>query len=297
MAKLLKGLPVAKALMEGLEPRVGALRAAGITPTLAVVRVGERPDDLSYERGILKRCEAAGVEVRRFLLRQDCAQDELMEAIHAINADDGIHGCLMFRPLPRTLDEEAACEALDPRKDMDGMTRAALFGVFANQPVGYAPCTAQAVVELLDHYGYDVSGKDVVVVGRSLVIGKPVSMLLQARNATVTMCHTRTRDLAAHCARADVVVVAAGHPATIGAQAVAAHHVVVDVGINWDDVAGKLVGDVAFDEVEPIVSAVTPVPGGVGSITTAVLAAHVVDAAERSQAAAAAAPAPGRDRA
>ena len=282
MAELLKGMPVANAITEELVGRVATLKERGVTPTLAIVRVGERDDDLSYERGALKRAEKVGLGVRQFVLPADCSQSDLMAVIDEVNSDSSIHGCLMFRPLPKTLDEAAACAALDPAKDVDCITEGSLFGVFANRPMGFPPCTAQAVIEILDHYGYELSGARVSVVGRSLVIGKPVSMMLQARNATVTMCHTRTRDLAAECAKAEILVVAAGHIGTVGAGSVAPDQVVIDVGINWDEAAGKLCGDVLFDEVEPIVGAITPVPGGVGSVTTAVLAKHVVTAAERT---------------
>ncbi len=281
MAKLLKGKPVADALMADLLGRVEALREAGVQPTLAIVRVGERADALSYERAATKRMESAGIAVRLFTLPEDCTQEQLLDAIGQVNADAGIHGCLMLRPLPKTLDETEACEALDPAKDIDGITRGSLYGVFSNEPVGFPPCTADACVRILEHYGYALEGARIVVVGRSLVIGKPVAMMLQAKNATVTMCHTRTRDLPAECRRAEILVVAAGHIGTVGANAAAPGQAVVDVGINWDDAAGKLVGDVVFDEVEPIVDAITPVPGGVGSVTTALLACHVVEAAAR----------------
>lgn len=282
MAEELRGAPVAKKLTEELAVRATALEEKGVTPTLAIVRVGEQPDDLSYERAALKRAEKVGFAVRQFVLPSDCTQEELMTAIDEVNRDVTIHGCLMFRPLPATLDETAACAALDPAKDMDGITVGSLYGVFAGRPTGYPPCTAEAVICLLEHYGYELRGADVTVVGRSLVIGKPVSMMLQARNATVTMCHTKTRDLAAHSRQADIVVVAAGHPGTLRADAVRAGQIVVDVGINWDEAASRLVGDVAYDEVVPIVAAITPVPGGVGSVTTAVLAKHVIEAAERA---------------
>jgi methylenetetrahydrofolate dehydrogenase (NADP+)/methenyltetrahydrofolate cyclohydrolase len=282
MAKLLKGLPVAKALTEELKVQVEELRERGVVPTLAIVRVGERDDDLSYERGATKRCDAIGIDVRKFSLPADCTQDELMATIAEVNTDASIHGCLMFRPLPAHLDEPAACNALDPAKDIDCSTERSLFGVFANRPIGFPPCTAEACIQLLDYYGYDLTGAEATVVGRSLVIGKPVSMMLQARNATVTMCHTRTRDLASACRKAEVLVVAAGHIGTVGADAVRAGQTVIDVGVNWDEKAGKLCGDVLFDEVEPVVDAITPVPGGVGSVTTAVLAKHVVEAAQRT---------------
>lgn len=282
MATLLKGKPVADVLTKEVASRVDALREAGIVPTLAIIRVGAREDDLSYERSALKRCASAGIETRTFTLDQNCSQEELMAAIAAVNNDDSIHGCLMFRPLPKTLDEVAACDALDPAKDVDGITAGSLYGVFSDQNVGFPPCTAEACVRLIEHYGYNLKGADVVVVGRSLVIGKPVAMMLMGRHATVTIAHTRTRDLAAKCKDADLVVVAAGHIGTLGADAVHEGLTVVDVGINFDEARGKLVGDADFDAVEPVVDAITPVPGGVGSVTTAVLAEHVVQAAERS---------------
>lgn len=281
MANILKGKPVADAITESLVPRIEALQAAGVEPMLAVIRVGAREEDLSYERGIVKRCELLGLGLKKILLAEDCTQDELIAAIEQVNADPEVHGCLMFRPLPKSLDEDAACAALDPAKDVDGITEGSLFGLFANRPKGFPPCTADACMQILEHYGCELSGAEAVVVGRSLVIGRPVSLMLQAADATVTMCHTKTKDLPAVCRRADIVVVAAGRAGVLGSDAVSEGQTIIDVGINWDEEAQKLVGDVRFDEVEPLVGAITPVPGGVGSVTTAVLAKHVVEAAER----------------
>lgn len=282
MSDALRGAPVAGAITERLVPQVEELIARGITPTLAIVRVGERPDDLAYERGATKRAQKVGLGLRRFVLPADCGQGRLMDAIGEVNADPSIHGCLLLRPLPSLLDEEAACAALAPEKDVDCVTEGSLYGVFANRPRGFPPCTAEAVIELLDHYGVKLDGARVTVVGRSLVIGRPLAMMLQARNATVTMCHTHTRDLAASCREADVVIAAAGHARTVGRECVRSGQVVVDVGINWDEVAGRLVGDVDFDAVSAVVDGITPVPGGVGAVTTAVLAKHVVEAAKRT---------------
>lgn len=282
MASLLRGAPVAQELTEELVHRVATLSQHGVTPTLAIVRVGERPDDLSYERAALKRAEKVGVKVRRVVLPATCSQTDVIAAVEDINVDDGVHGCLIFRPLPASIDEDAVAAALDPAKDVDGMTAGSLFGIFAGRKVGYAPCTAEAAIELLERSHIKLAGANVCVIGRSLVIGKPVSFMLQARNATVTMCHTRTRDLAAHCREADIIVVAAGKPGLLGASCVREGQTVVDVGINWDEAAGKLVGDVAFDEVEPVVANITPVPGGIGSVTTSILMKHVVEAAERA---------------
>lgn len=282
MSELMLGLPVAKAINERLLPQIAELKAKGTCPKLAILRVGVRPDDLSYERGALKRCDTLGIEAEVIQVPDVATTESLIAAVQDLNARDDVHGVLMFRPLPRSIDQEAVCEALDPAKDVDCLTSGSLYGVFANKPRGFAPCTAEAVVELLDFYGVNLDGADVCVVGRSLVIGKPVSVMLQARNATVTMCHTHTADLAAHCRAAQIVVAAAGHAKTVGADCVREGQVIVDVGINWDEAAQKLVGDVDFDAVEPVVAAVTPVPRGVGSVTTAVLAKHVVEAAQRS---------------
>ncbi len=282
MAELLKGASVVAALIEELTGRVDVLAEGGVVPTLATLRAGEREDDLSYERGARKRCEAAGIAVRSYTLPEDCSQEELISVIAEINSDDAIHGCLMFRPLPAGLNEAAACAMLDPAKDVDCATEASLIGVLAGRATGFPPCTAEACMRLLDHYGIELEGKRVVVVGRSLVIGKPVAMMLLARNATTTICHTRTRDLAAECSRADILIAAAGHAGAITESCLAPGQVVVDVGINWDEAAQKLVGDVDFDAAQRIVAAATPVPGGIGPITTAILAKHVVEAAERS---------------
>lgn len=281
MAQLWKGAPVAAALTEQLSQRAQALIAKGVTPTLAIVRVGERPEDLSYERGALKRCEKVGIAVRQYLLTATSSQTDLMEVIKEINRDDSIHGCLLFRPLPKHMDEAAVCAALSPAKDVDGITAGSLAAVFSGSGAGYPPCTAQACLEILDHYGYELKGKRAVVVGRSLVIGKPVSILLLGRHATVTICHTRTADLPAECRRADVLVAAAGKAGAVSAQCLAPGQVVLDVGINVDE-DGNLVGDVDFAAAENTVEAITPVPGGVGAVTTSVLARHVIEAAEKA---------------
>ena len=281
MAQLLKGLSAANALTDVLAERAAALNAKNVIPTLAILRVGERPDDISYETGAMKRCSKAGIAVRHFLLKADCTTDELLNTIREINADPSIHGCLMFRPLADKAMEEAACALLSPEKDVDCMTAASLTAVFTGNGAGYPPCTAQAVLELLDHYGIELSGKRVCVIGRSLVIGKPVSMMLQARNATVTMCHTKTLNLAQTCRDAEILVVAAGKAGMADGSFAAPGQIIVDVGIHVNE-EGKLCGDVLFDEAEPIVEAITPVPGGVGSVTTAVLAKHVIQAAEKT---------------
>ena len=278
MALLLKGGQAAAAMNEKTAARVAALAAAGVVPTLAVVRMGAREDDLSYERGVMNRCAKLGIQVKPYLLEADASQDQLLAVLEEINQDGSIHGCLIFRPLPAQIDDKAVRAALAPEKDVDGITDASLAGVFTGSGVGYAPCTAQACVEILDHYGIPLEGKRVTVVGRSLVVGKPAAMLLDRKNATVTICNSRTRNLPEICRGADVLVVAMGKRGAIGGDCVVPGQVVVDVGIHTGE-NGKLCGDVRFEEAEPVVAAITPVPGGVGAMTTSVLAAHVVEAA------------------
>ena len=282
MATLLKGAQAAAAMNERTAARAAALTARGIVPTLAVVRMGAREDDLSYERGVMNRCAKVGVAVKPYLLEADASQAQLLAVVEEINQDPGIHGCLIFRPLPAQVDDKAVRAALAPEKDVDGITDASLAGVFTGSRVGYPPCTAQACVEILDFYGIPLEGKRVTVVGRSLVVGKPAAMLLDRKNATVTICNSRTRNLPEICRQADVLVVAMGKRGAIGGDCLAPGQTVVDVGIHTDE-NGKLCGDVRFAEAEPVVAAITPVPGGVGAMTTSVLAAHVVEAAYFSE--------------
>lgn len=281
MAQLLKGAEVVSALNETIKTDVAALVSRGATPTLAILRVGEKPDDLAYERGATKRAETVGVAVCQIVLPESVSQEDLLAEIAKINANDTIHGCLMLRPLPKHIDDLRAREALLPEKDIDGITEGSLAGVFAGIKRGFPPCTAQACLEILKHYGIDPAGKRAVVIGRSLVIGKPVAMMLLGQNATVTICHTKTKDMPAETKRAEILIVAAGRAGVIGSEYVTEGQVVLDVGINFD-AAGKMTGDADFAAVEPIVGAITPVPGGVGTVTTSVLMAHVVEAAKRA---------------
>ena len=281
MSVILKGAPVVAAMNEANAARCAALREKGVVPTLAVVRVGAREDDLSYEKGVMARCAKVGVEVKQFLLPADAAQEELLGVIACINADPSIHGCLLFRPLPRQFDDRTVRAALAPEKDIDGITDGSLAGVFTNTALGYPPCTAQACLEILKFYGISLSGRRAVVVGRSLVVGKPAAMMLDRENATVTLCNSRTRDLPEVCREADIVVVAMGKAGAVGAEHLREGQVVVDVGIHVNE-EGKLCGDVRFGEAEPLVEAITPVPGGVGTVTTSVLVSHVVEAAEKT---------------
>ena len=245
------------------------------------MRVGSRGDDVAYEKGAMKRCETVGVAVKNFVLESDATQDELLTVIDGINKDASIHGVLLFRPLPKHMNDNTVRQALSPEKDMDGITDGSLAGVFAGIPNGFPPCTPQACMEVLDYFGIDPKGKKAVVVGRSLVVGKPAAMMLLGKNATVTVCHTRTVDMPAVCREADILIVAAGKANIVDKSYVSQGQIVIDVGINVDE-NGKLCGDVKFEDVEPVVGAITPVPGGVGSVTTSVLVGHVVEAAKRT---------------
>ena len=291
MAKLLLGKEVTDALNAKLQERTAALREKGVEPTLAIVRCGENPSDLSYERGATKRAELVGVKIVNFILPETATKEELLATIDKINADDSIHGVLMFRPLPKHLkaDQMEICNRLDPKKDVDCMTHMSNAGVFEGlNDLGFAPCTPAACMEILDFYGIDCKGKSAAVIGRSLVVGKPAAMMLMGKNATVTTCHTKTVNTADICRSADIVVSAAGVLNSLTKDYVRPGQVVIDVSINWDENKinakggkGGIAGDAKFDEVEPIVEAITPVPGGVGSVTTSVLMKHVVEAAER----------------
>ena len=264
MARILKGKEVADALTAQMQQDVEELKAQGVNPTLCIFRVGERPDDLSYERGATKRAQTVGIEVKNVVLPVDVTQEAFDEAFKKVNEDDSIHGILLFRPLPKQLDNEKARQMLDPAKDIDGCTDLSLAGVFTNTKTGFPPCTAQAAMEILHHFGIQIKGKKAAVIGRSLVIGRPVAMMLMHENATVVNCHTRTVDVPSM------------------KEFTNPDQVVIDVGINWDEAKGGISGDVDFEDVEPNVAAITPVPGGVGSVTTCVLIGHVVEAAKRT---------------
>lgn len=279
MAIELKGAPVAAAINERSQAELRKLLERGITPTLAIVRIGEREDDLAYESGAVRRCEKVGVAVRRELLPENASQDELLKRICELNEDSSVHGILVLMPLPKHMDNETVRNALSPEKDIDGITDGSLTGIFTGSGRGFTPCTAQACIEILDHYGIDCKGKRAVVIGRSLVVGKPVSMLLMTKNATVTVCHTKTVNMPSVTRNAEIIIAAAGKAKTIGAQYLSENQTVIDVGINFSD--GVMCGDVDFEAALNVVSAITPVPGGVGTVTTSVLVSHVVEAAKR----------------
>ena len=292
MAKLLLGKEVNEALVANLQSHTAALREKGVAPTLGIIRVGARPDDLSYEKGAIKKAEQVGIDVKVLELPEDADREAVLAAVDQVNADAAIHGVLMFQPFPAHLRpyQREICNRLDPKKDMDCLTDLSSAGVYQGRSdLGYAPCTPAACMEILDFYGIDCKGKNAVVIGRSLVVGKPAGMMLMGKNATVTTCHTKTVNTAEICKNADIIVSAAGVLNSLTAEYVRPGQIVIDVSINWDENKinarggkGGIAGDAKFDEVEAMVDAITPVPGGVGAVTTTVLMKHVVEAAEKA---------------
>jgi methylenetetrahydrofolate dehydrogenase (NADP+)/methenyltetrahydrofolate cyclohydrolase len=278
MAELLKGAPVAKRIEGGLALRIEALAAQGIRPGLAILRLGENPGDLAYEGMVARKCSRMGIPWKVIALPKDTPQERLLSEIDALNGDRSTHGILLFRPLPAHLDDPLVRGALSPEKDMDGLTGASLAGVFAGKGRGFPPCTAQACLEILDHYGVELAGKRVVVIGRSLVVGKPLAMLLLSRDATVTICHRQTPDLPSICREAEVLIVSAGRAGLVGGEFLSPGQTVIDVGINVRE-DGSLTGDVEAEAALRIVKALSPVPGGVGTVTASVLLKHLVTAA------------------
>ena len=274
--EILKGAEVSAKIKE----EVGSMLAqlGGAVPKLAIVRVGERPDDMSYERGATKKMESFGLRVQSYAFPEQISDGDFKEAFEKINRDQDVTGILLLRPLPKQINEADIERMIDPARDLDGISPSNIARVFAGDSTGFAPCTAEAVIEVLKANEIPITGKRVTIVGRSMVVGRPLSMLMLKENATVTICHTRTRDLMETCRQAEILVAAAGRAKMLDGRYVGQGAVVIDVGINVDE-NGKLCGDVDFDSIGEKASMATPVPGGVGAVTTAVLAKHLLRAA------------------
>ena len=269
-----------KQVSDGIKEYVSKeLKTLSFVPKLAIVRVGENPDDMSYERGATKKLKSFGLDVASYVFPQDISDEDFKKAFKDINEDDEVTGILLLRPLPRTINEKDIENMIDPKKDLDGISPINIAKVFAGDTTGFSPCTAEAVIEVLKAYDIELTGKRVTVVGRSMVVGKPVSMLLLKENATVTMTHTRTVDLKKTCSDAEIVIAAAGRAKMLNSDYCGQDAVMIDVGINVDE-NGKLCGDVDYATLDGKASAATPVPGGVGTVTTAVLAKHLIQAAK-----------------
>ena len=282
MARLLKGKIVADKLMEDNKIVVDELKKKGLCPTLAIFRIGEKDSDLSYEKGIAKKAQEADVNIIRYIFDEDVSKEEFYQKLDQANKDENIHGILIFRPLPERFNDDEVRNMIKPEKDVDGCNDLSLAGIFINKDLGYAPCTAQSVIELLNYYDIDVKGKNVVVLGRSLVIGKPVAMMLTNLNATVTIAHSKTADIEKIASNADILICATGKMESVNRNYVNNNQTVIDVGISWNEEKQKLCGDVLFEEVEPIVKDITPVPGGVGSLTSSILITHVIESCKRN---------------
>ena len=279
MSEIFYGAPVAQAIRASLEERIARLRERGREPCLAILRCGEDPGALSYERAAERGCAQAGIRIVKVALPWTAGTEDLLREVDRVNGDLTVHGILVLRPLPKRIDTQVVFRRLRPDKDVDGITVPSLAGIFVGKGWGFAPCTAEACVAMLDHYGVPLAGARVAILGRSLIVGRPLSMLLCARDATVTLCHSKTRDPAALCRQADSLISAAGKAGVVDESYVHSGQIILDVGVN-EGFDGKICGDVAFDRVEPLVRAISPVPRGVGTVTTAILARHVVEAAE-----------------
>lgn len=276
--QILKGADVVSAMNETMKQE---LSASSYIPHLAIIRVGERPDDMSYERGAIKRMNTIGLRCDTYAFDESVSHEDFVREFQKINSDTDIDGILLLRPLPKHIDESAIEEMIDPAKDVDGISPYNMAKIFAGDDTGFAPCTAEAVIEMLDYAGISLSGKRTAIVGRSLVVGKPLAMLCMKRNATVTVCHTRTVNMPEICSQSEILIACAGRAKMLNHSFVGTDAVVIDVGINMDE-NNKLCGDVDFEDIQSAASMATPVPGGVGTVTTSVLAKHTLLAARRA---------------
>lgn len=277
MGELLKGKPVADAITQEVKAEVEELIAKNIYPKLMIVRVGERQDDLSYERSAIKRMQSCGIECEVTTMPEDISQDDFITKLKSVNEDDTVHGILLFRPLPKQINENIVKHIIIPEKDIDCFNPANVAKIVEGDKTGFAPCTPIAAMEILKYNNIELKGKRAAVIGRSLVVGKPMAMLLLGENATVTICHSRTSELAKVSSEADILVAAIGKAKMITEDFVKEGAIIIDVGINVDE-DGNMCGDVDTEKCKDKSSFITPVPAGVGSVTTAVLAKHVLKA-------------------
>ena len=280
MTQILKGKPAADVLKEDIIKRVDELKGKGFPPKLNVIRVGERADDISYEKSIIKNCEALGIEAQLDQIPEDSTTEDLLKLLEASNEDKTINGILIFRPLPKHIDEEAIKMAIDPGKDVDCMSPINLEKVFEGDFSSNVPATPMAAIKIMEHYGINLEGKNIAVINRSMVFGRPFAMMALDRNATPMICHSRTKDLADITKNMDIVVTAQGRAKALGKEYFNEDSIIVDVGMSLDS-DGKLSGDADFDNLEEYVSMITPSPGGVGAMTTSILLEQVVNSCDR----------------
>jgi methylenetetrahydrofolate dehydrogenase (NADP+)/methenyltetrahydrofolate cyclohydrolase len=282
MDKLLSGKEVSLNLINKLKKRILRLKCEGVVPAAAFIRIGSNRDDIAYQNNIIRTCNNVGVSTVLHEIEEDTTTEALIELISKLNADNRIHGIMIFRPFPDNIDEELINKSISPDKDVEGMNPINLAKVFAGNYEGFAPCTAAAVMEILKYYNISLTGKHAVILGRSMVVGKPLSMMLLKEDETVTLCHSKTEHIDEMARTADVLVAAMGRPNAVGADYIKPGAIVIDVGINVDS-NGKIHGDVNFDEAVNTASMITPVPGGVGSVTTAMMIRNIVKAARNAK--------------
>ena len=275
---LLYGKPISEMIENEIINCISKLRRHTIQPSVCVIRMGENSDDIAYERMLKKKSDRLGIEFRSKVVSWDASHFELENAVRSANYDKEIHGILLLRPLAPQIDEEKICSIISHEKDIDGITAQSAAHIFSGVSEGFYPCTAEACMLLLDYYNIELEGKDVTVVGRSLTIGKPISMMLLEKNATVTICHSRSKDLASKCSSADIIIASVGKAEFFDDTYLRNGQTVIDVGINFDS-NGKLVGDINEYYAKKLDLTYSPVPGGVGSITSSVLLWHTVQAA------------------
>ncbi|NFJ24451.1 bifunctional 5,10-methylenetetrahydrofolate dehydrogenase/5,10-methenyltetrahydrofolate cyclohydrolase [Clostridium botulinum] len=281
MTKILYGNEVALKIKEDLNLRIDKLKEKNIIPKLAILRMGNKQDDIAYERSIIKSCEKLNIETKVEELNEDILEEDFLKLMESLNNEKEIHGILVFRPYPKHLNKNLESSSIALNKDVDCMHPLNLERIFEGDLNGFMPCTPEAVIEILKYYDIDLKGKNIVIINRSMVVGKPLSMMVLSHNATVTICHSKTIDLPSITKKADIVVTAIGKAKLVKEEYFNEDSIVIDVSINVDE-NGKLCGDVDFENVKEKVGAITPVPKGVGSVTTTLLLKHIVDAAERN---------------
>ncbi|ACA43692.1 bifunctional 5,10-methylenetetrahydrofolate dehydrogenase/5,10-methenyltetrahydrofolate cyclohydrolase [Clostridium botulinum] len=281
MTKILYGNEVALKIKEDLNLRMDKLKEKNIIPKLAILRMGNKQDDIAYERSIIKSCEKLNIETKVEELNEDILEEDFLKLMENLNNEKDIHGILVFRPYPKHLNENIINSSIALNKDVDCMHPLNLERIFEGDLDGVMPCTPEAVIEILKYYDIDLKGKNIVIINRSMVVGKPLSMMVLSNNATVTICHSKTIDLPSITKKADIVVTAIGKAKLIKEEYFNENSIIIDVSINVDE-NGKLCGDVDFENVKEKVGAITPVPKGVGSVTTTLLLKHIVEAAERN---------------
>lgn len=282
MEHILYGAAVANSILDKTKDDISLLKQAGITPTIATIRIGKNDSDISYEKSIKKRCESIEINHKIVELEEDVSEDELLDIIENLNDDRKVNGILLFRPLPKHFDEVRIKNSILMRKDIDGMTDKSLAALLNGDRLAFAPCTALACIAILQHYGIEISGKNIVILGRSLVVGKPLALLLISLNATITICHSKTENIRKHTRNADIICSCMGVAKMIDKSYISDNQVLIDVGVNFDE-NNKMCGDFDFDDVEDIAGAITPVPKGVGAVTNAILLRNVVIAAGRNK--------------